>query len=430
MAGTRKGPKVKRLERIAELFAGKPQQALAAAVDSLDKLRGDGEDCALGSNHRRMVEFLHGNGFRLDVALCQKRVPSSRGNCYRCEGTGRVGGLGCPECNGTGTWFRCHECGGSGRRGRSQCQSCVGSGFKARALFEEAARVMFSVAGKQYIWDVSSEPPLSVPVNSRTARLLNRSGSRAELARSERLEARDLADWVMEQFRCGALTLTAEDTRALAASTQASDLSNASEPEPFLIVTKVAGVAHLNRDGSSRQRNVSDCRTGDRVHLQREPDNSFDRNAVVVSRSNGGQLGYLPATVASEIAPQMDRGISFEGRVERISSWEDGTRGLDLAITRANVDFCEGNATVPTRAGCADHKTETHAPRLPEIPTCLVCGKPAALESGNCAACDCREDNKPGKPQGPARATLGCLSSVLVIGAGLLTLLLTILWMA
>ena len=33
MAGTRKGPKVKRLERIAELFAGKPQQALAAAVD-------------------------------------------------------------------------------------------------------------------------------------------------------------------------------------------------------------------------------------------------------------------------------------------------------------------------------------------------------------------------------------------------------------
>jgi hypothetical protein len=99
-----------------------------------------------------------------------------------------------------------------------------------------------------------------------------------------------------------------------------------------LIVAKVAGVAYANRDGSSRQRFISECRSGDAVHFRREPDNAYDRNAIMVPRANGGQLGYLPATVASEIAPQMDSGVAFVGRIENIAIWDDGTRGLDIVL--------------------------------------------------------------------------------------------------
>jgi hypothetical protein len=56
----------------------------------------------------------------------------------------------------------------------------------------------------------------------------------------------------------------------------------------------------------------------------------------MVMRASGGQLGYLPAEVASEIAPQMDRGVSFVGCIERIAIWDDGTRGLDIVLKVAS----------------------------------------------------------------------------------------------
>jgi hypothetical protein len=51
--------------------------------------------------------------------------------------------------------------------------------------------------------------------------------------------------------------------------------------------SKVAGVAHNNADGSSRQQIISRCRVGEELSLVREPGNEFDPNAIKILRSNG-----------------------------------------------------------------------------------------------------------------------------------------------
>lgn len=43
------------------------------------------------------------------------------------------------------------------------------------------------------------------------------------------------------------------------------------------------------------------------VILRRDPQNEYDSNAVKVMTRDGFMLGYLPATKARTIAPEMDR---------------------------------------------------------------------------------------------------------------------------
>ena len=68
---------------------------------------------------------------------------------------------------------------------------------------------------------------------------------------------------------------------------------------------KLAGVTHDNSDGSSRDTIIRRCKIGEPLELRLEPENPVDLNAVAVYRLIGrkGQVGYLPATVAAEIAP-------------------------------------------------------------------------------------------------------------------------------
>jgi hypothetical protein len=46
---------------------------------------------------------------------------------------------------------------------------------------------------------------------------------------------------------------------------------------------------------------------GERVWLKREPDNSYDRNAVAVLRQSGRCIGYLGRQLALDLAPGLDR---------------------------------------------------------------------------------------------------------------------------
>jgi hypothetical protein len=57
---------------------------------------------------------------------------------------------------------------------------------------------------------------------------------------------------------------------------------------------------------------------GDTVCLVREPDNSFDANAVAVSLSSGEKLGYLTKEIASVIAKKIDAGILVYAQVSHI----------------------------------------------------------------------------------------------------------------
>ena len=72
---------------------------------------------------------------------------------------------------------------------------------------------------------------------------------------------------------------------------------------------KVAGVSRENWDGVARAAVIEECEEGDLLELVREPDNSYDSNAVMVlRRPDGAQLGYLDQRAAAEVSQDTGRG--------------------------------------------------------------------------------------------------------------------------
>src|ERR1019366_6181951 len=69
-----------------------------------------------------------------------------------------------------------------------------------------------------------------------------------------------------------------------------------------------------------RQANIQCCVTGDLVLLDREPNNPHDKNAIMVRRLNGQELGYVPAVDAVTLAPRIDAGEELTYEVNWINS--------------------------------------------------------------------------------------------------------------
>jgi hypothetical protein len=57
---------------------------------------------------------------------------------------------------------------------------------------------------------------------------------------------------------------------------------------------------------------------GDPVFVVREPQNNYDPNAVSLLWKNGEKLGYLRRTIALHVAPQMDHGCLYTGRIAAV----------------------------------------------------------------------------------------------------------------
>ncbi len=104
---------------------------------------------------------------------------------------------------------------------------------------------------------------------------------------------------------------------------------------PTSFFTKVAGVTH-----NGRQRIVARCSVGEVLTLIRDPNNRFDKGAIKLIRSNGEQLGFIPAHVSrcddpSGLASRMDRGDAFQCRISSLT----GGDGLNLGV---NIEITEG----------------------------------------------------------------------------------------
>ena len=100
--------------------------------------------------------------------------------------------------------------------------------------------------------------------------------------------------------------------------------------------TRVAGVTYENRDGSSRQEAIQNCRCYEQVYLEPEPDNPVDSNAIRVVRGNDEQTGYLRADLAGEVANDLQQGWVFVAFVSAVLTPDDvyDTFGLELAVFR------------------------------------------------------------------------------------------------
>ena len=97
--------------------------------------------------------------------------------------------------------------------------------------------------------------------------------------------------------------------------------------------TKIAGVTYRNNDGKSRQRLIAQCRVGEELVLEREPDNPVDPNAIKLVRVTGEQLGYVPAHVAaSGLAKDLDRGARPKCRIANLTGGDGLWRGVNIEI--------------------------------------------------------------------------------------------------
>lgn len=90
-----------------------------------------------------------------------------------------------------------------------------------------------------------------------------------------------------------------------------------------VINTKIVGVTRKNEDGTSRQELIAECYEGEELFLEREPDNEHDPNAISVWNEYGEQLGYINKSLASELAPKMDKGMRIACFVTAVTGGDD-----------------------------------------------------------------------------------------------------------
>ena len=97
-----------------------------------------------------------------------------------------------------------------------------------------------------------------------------------------------------------------------------------------VLSTRVVGVTFENR-----QEVIARLQMGDRVWLDREPDNPYDPNAITVCRGNGEQIGYLNRHLAASIVSYFRAyGYPVKGRVTTLtgSQWDGYSLGVVIAF--------------------------------------------------------------------------------------------------
>lgn len=82
-------------------------------------------------------------------------------------------------------------------------------------------------------------------------------------------------------------------------------------------------VAGATRGGDRREA-CEACSPGDSVWLEREPDNSFDSNAILVTATGGDVLGYAPKEQARDLAPLLDAGARQDFTVKKCLETSSG----------------------------------------------------------------------------------------------------------
>jgi len=98
-------------------------------------------------------------------------------------------------------------------------------------------------------------------------------------------------------------------------------------PASHLIEARLAGVSFGNR-----QAMIAELQPGDQLWLLREPNNSYDRNAIQVVNGEGECVGYLPRDLAALMAPLLDHdGVVWPAEVLAIN--DCGQYGANLGVT-------------------------------------------------------------------------------------------------
>ncbi|MDC0936716.1 HIRAN domain-containing protein [Pirellulales bacterium] len=100
--------------------------------------------------------------------------------------------------------------------------------------------------------------------------------------------------------------------------------------------TKVVGVTNDNDDGSSRQSIIKKCRGGEQLDLIHDRKNRYDKNAIVVRRLDGSQLGFLSGDLATDVVNTTKNGYFFTAYISSLTGGglERPTRGCNMLVVQ------------------------------------------------------------------------------------------------
>lgn len=88
-------------------------------------------------------------------------------------------------------------------------------------------------------------------------------------------------------------------------------IPNPYERDIFLFDTHVAGTSHI--EGIEEMEPF--MKEGDKLEFFREPDNSYDKQAIMIKNADGVKIGYVPKRDNVIFARLMDAGKLLFGRI-------------------------------------------------------------------------------------------------------------------
>jgi hypothetical protein len=115
-----------------------------------------------------------------------------------------------------------------------------------------------------------------------------------------------------------------------------------------LRVSGVAGAAQHHVDVLAGD----DVAPGRSLELRRDAGNPHDPNAIAVHAAGGGQVGWVPRTLAAELAPELDAGGPLSAVVlrEQRASPRDPRTGLTMLLAAApSIELRVRGARGPAR---------------------------------------------------------------------------------
>lgn len=90
---------------------------------------------------------------------------------------------------------------------------------------------------------------------------------------------------------------------------------------------KLAGVTYNNR-----QLNIQKIKVGDELVYIREPENAYDKNAILIKTKSGLEIGYVPKENNKTLAQNIDNGATYKMVVSNITGADNQNKGVNIFV--------------------------------------------------------------------------------------------------
>ena len=82
----------------------------------------------------------------------------------------------------------------------------------------------------------------------------------------------------------------------------------------------------------NRQNVIANLDPNTPILLVRDPFNQYDKNAISVKTIDGVMIGWIPRYYASILAPEIDSGVGWFCKIDKILGSEETLRGVSVKL--------------------------------------------------------------------------------------------------